>query len=94
MPRQGRFTRHKNNLLYEEGHPMQHNMTHTSDQEKIIIEKIRTLSPDKVAEVVDFVDFISHRERDRLLLKAGNKVAEEAFKKVWDNTEDEIYDRF
>jgi uncharacterized protein YihD (DUF1040 family) len=68
-------------------------MTPGSDQEKIIIEKIRTLSPDKVAEVVDFVEFISQKERDRRLLKAGNKLAEEAFKKVWDNTEDEVYDR-
>jgi hypothetical protein len=72
---------------------MQHNMTPTSDQEKIIIAKIRTLSPEKVAEVLDFVEFISHKERDRNLLKAGNRLAEEAFKKVWDNTEDEVYDR-
>lgn len=72
---------------------MQQNITPTSDQEKIIIEKIRMLSPDKVAEVVDFVDFISQRDRDRRLLRAGTKLAEDAFKKVWDNTEDEVYDR-
>ena len=72
---------------------MQQNTTPTSDQEKIIIQKIRTLSPDKVAEVVDFVDFISQKDRDSRLLKAGNKLAEDAFKKVWDNTEDEVYDR-
>lgn len=72
---------------------MQHNITPTSDQEKIIIEKIRTLSPDKVAQVVDFVDFISQKDRDRRLIRAGNKLAEDAFKRVWDNTEDEVYDR-
>ena len=72
---------------------MQQNITPTSDQEKIIIQKIRTLSPDQVAEVVDFVDFISQKEHDRRMLKAGNKLAEDAFKKVWDNTEDEVYDR-
>lgn len=72
---------------------MQQNITPTSDQEKIIIQKIRTLSPDEVAEVVDFVDFISQKDRNRRLLKAGNKLAEDAFKKVWDNTEDEVYDR-
>ena len=72
---------------------MRQNITPTSDQEKIIIQKIRTLSPDKVAEVVDFVDFISQKEHDRRLLKAGNKLAEDAFNKVWDNTEDEVYDR-
>ena len=63
------------------------------DQEKIILEKIRMLSPDKVAEVVDFLDFISQRDSDRRLLKAGNKLSEDAFKKIWDNTEDEVYDR-
>ncbi len=72
---------------------MQQNITPTSDQEKIILQKIRTLSPDKVAEVVDFVDFISQKDRDSRLLKAGNKLAEEVFEKVWNNTEDEVYDR-
>ncbi len=72
---------------------MQQNTTLTSDQEKIIIQKIRTLSPDKVAEVVDFVDFISQKDRDSRLLKAGSKLAEEVFEKVWNNTEDEVYDR-
>jgi hypothetical protein len=72
---------------------MPQNITPTSDQEKIIIQKIRTLSPDKVAEVVDFVDFISQKERDSRLLKAGSKLAEKVFEKVWDNTEDDVYDR-
>jgi len=72
---------------------MQKDTTMTSAQEKIIIEKIRTLSPDKVAAVVDFVDFISQKDRDQRLLKASTKLAEDAFKKVWDNTEDEVYDQ-
>jgi hypothetical protein len=72
---------------------MQPNLTTKNDQEKIIIQTIRTLSPDKVAQVVDFVSFISQKEQDRRLLKAVNKLAEETFKKVWDNAEDEVYDR-
>ncbi len=72
---------------------MQQDLTPTSDQEKSIIQKIRTLSPDKVTEVVDFVDFISQKDRDTRLLKAGNTLAANAFEKVWDNTEDEVYDR-
>ena len=72
---------------------MQHNITSTSEQERIIIEKIRTLSPDKVAQVVDFVDFISLKDRDRRLIRAGIKLAEDAFKKIWDNTKDDVYDR-
>ena len=65
---------------------MQQDITTTSDQEKMIIRKSRTLSPDKVAEVVDFVEFISQKERDRRLLNASNKLAEKAFEKAWDNT--------
>jgi hypothetical protein len=46
-----------------------------------------------VAQVVDFVDFIGLKDRGRRLLKASNTLAEDAFKKVWDNIEDEVYDR-
>ena len=72
---------------------MQQNSTNPTEQEKSILRKIRSLPPDKVAAVADFVDFISQKDRDRRLLKAGNKLAEEAFKSVWDNAEDEVYDR-
>lgn len=72
---------------------MQQNPTPGNDQEKFIIQKLRALSPDKVAEVADFVDFISQKDRHRRLLKSGNKLAEDAFEKVWDNSEDDIYDR-
>jgi len=72
---------------------MQQNIRPISDQEEILIQKIRTLSPDKLTEVVDFVDFLSQKDRDRQLLRASNKLAEDAFKKVWDNPEDDPYDR-
>lgn len=71
---------------------MQQNITPNSEQEKIIIQKVRGLSPDKINEVVDFVDFLSQKERERRLIQAGNKLAEDAFKKVWDNPEDDVYD--
>lgn len=72
---------------------MQQNMTPNSDQEKIIIQKVRMLSPDKINEVVDFVDFLSQKDRERKLMQASNKLAEDAFKKVWDSPEDDVYDR-
>jgi len=71
---------------------MQQNMTPTNDREKILIEKIRTLSPEKVTEVVDFVDFLSHKDSERRLVQAANRLAEPAFKKVWDNPGDDVYD--
>jgi hypothetical protein len=51
------------------------------------------LSPERVSEVVDFLEFISQKEHNRHLLKSANKMAEGAFEKVWNNTEDDIYDR-
>jgi hypothetical protein len=71
---------------------MQHNTTPTNEQEKMLIEKVRSLSPEKVSQVLDFVDFLSHRENERRLIQAANKLAEPAFKKVWDNPEDDVYD--
>jgi len=60
-------------------------------QEKELIEKIKELSPDKIAEVVDFVDFLAHRD-DHLLVQAAARISEPAFAKVWDNPEDAEYD--
>ena len=72
---------------------MQQNTSSSGDQQKIVIQKIRSLSPEKLSEVEDFVDFIRERDQNRGLLYAGNKLAEAAFIRTWDNPEDEIYDR-
>jgi hypothetical protein len=58
-----------------------------------LIEKIRRLPPDKIAEVEDFVNFLHHRSEDRFLIEAAAKVSENAFQKVWSNPEDDVYDR-
>jgi hypothetical protein len=58
-----------------------------------LIEKLKTLSPERVAEVEDFVDFLRAREQERGLLRAAARVAEPAFASVWDNDEDAAYDR-
>ena len=65
----------------------------TNQQERTLIHKIRTLSPDKITEVVDFVDFLTHKNRDHHLLQASNKLAEDVFRKIWDNPEDDEYDK-
>ncbi|MDY6987373.1 MAG: toxin-antitoxin system, antitoxin component, Xre family protein [Thermodesulfobacteriota bacterium] len=72
---------------------IQQDVTTTGQQEEVLIEKIRMLSPDRLAQVEDFVDFLSQRGRDLRLLQAGNKLTEDAFRRVWDNPEDEEYDR-
>ena len=57
-----------------------------------LIKKIRGLSPEKAAEVEDFVDFLRLREEESRLTQAAAKLSEEAFAEVWDNPEDAVYD--
>ena len=57
-----------------------------------LIEKIRNLPPERIAEVEDFIDFIAQRD-ERRLVKAAAKLSEDAFSKVWDNEEDSVYDQ-
>ncbi|NEP45152.1 MAG: DUF2281 domain-containing protein [Okeania sp. SIO2H7] len=59
--------------------------------ERMLIENIRKLSPEKVVEVIDFVDFLSQRERETTETAAA-KLSEAAFAKVWNNPEDSAYD--
>jgi hypothetical protein len=61
-------------------------------REEILIEKIKSLPPERVAEVEDFIDFLSQRE-DRHLVKAATKLSENTFQNIWDNTDDADYDQ-
>ena len=65
----------------------------THDAEQKLLEKIKRLPPEKAAEVMDFVDFLSQRESGRLLARAATRLSEDAFKKVWDNDDDADYDQ-
>jgi hypothetical protein len=58
-----------------------------------LFEKIRTLPDDKIAEVEDFVDFLHRRSEDRRLTEAASRLSEEALRKIWDNPDDDAYDR-
>jgi len=60
-------------------------------QDKELIEKINALPPEKIAEVVDFVDFLTYRD-DRLLVKSTFRLSEPVFAAVWDNPDDAEYD--
>jgi len=57
-----------------------------------LIEKIKNLPPERLAEVEDFVDFIAQRD-ERRLVQAASKLSEESFRQVWDNEEDSAYDQ-
>jgi hypothetical protein len=58
-----------------------------------LIEKLKTLPPERVAEVEDFVDFLRTRDGERAAVRAATRAAEPAFAKVWDNDDDAAYDR-
>ncbi len=67
-------------------------MRKQATRQESLIRKIRSLPPERVAEVEDFVDFLGQRE-DLRLTQAATKLSEKAFQKVWDNAADAAYDR-
>ncbi len=60
---------------------------------QVLIEKLKQLPPERVAEVEDFVDFLRTRDEERALERAATRAAEPAFAKIWDNDDDAAYDR-
>jgi hypothetical protein len=62
-------------------------------QSDALIDKIRSLPPEKIAEVEDFVDFLRAKNADDGLVRAAGKLAEPSLAKIWDNEDDAEYDR-
>jgi len=65
----------------------------SNQSEGKILEKLKELPPERVAEVEDFVDFLRVRTEEQRLVKAATEASEPAVKNVWDNPEDADYDR-
>ncbi len=61
--------------------------------EQVLIEKIRQLPAQRMAEVEDFVDFLRAREDELRLTHAATKASEPSFAQVWGNDADAAYDR-
>ncbi|HLF11765.1 MAG TPA: toxin-antitoxin system, antitoxin component, Xre family protein [Gammaproteobacteria bacterium] len=61
--------------------------------DQVLIEKLKSLPPQRRAEVEDFVDFLRGRETDQHLARAAAQASEPPFKSVWDNPDDAEYDR-
>lgn len=57
-----------------------------------VVQKLEQLSPGRLAEVVDFIDFIRQREQDSTLRQSYTNASENSFAKVWDNKQDDVYD--
>lgn len=61
--------------------------------EQTLIDKIRQLPPQRLAEVEDFIDFLHARDEEQLITRAAAHAGEASFSQVWDNDEDAAYDR-
>lgn len=61
--------------------------------EQALIEKIKQLPAQRMAEVEGFVDFLRSREDEQRLTRAAARASEASFAAVWDNDEDAVYDR-
>jgi hypothetical protein len=71
----------------------EHAMPAGTRREQDLIEKIRSLPADKLAEVEDFLDFLCQRHKERRLAQAVSGASAAAFPKVWDNPDDAECDR-
>ena len=66
-----------------------------SISDQMLIEKIHTLPPEKVTEVLDFVEFLAQKQNeqeDRQLTQAAARLSQNAFAAVWNNPDDAVYD--
>ena len=57
-----------------------------------VSEKLKTLSAERLGEVEDFIDFLSHRDSERQLTRMAMAASEPVLSAVWDNPDDAEYD--
>jgi hypothetical protein len=59
---------------------------------QVLFEKIQALPLERIAEVEDFVEFITAREQERSLTRAAGAASGPVFATVWTNPEVDAYD--
>ena len=57
-----------------------------------LVDKIKALPPERIAEIEDFVDFIRLREQELQLTRSAAQASAPVFAAVWSNPEDDVYD--
>ena len=62
-------------------------------QLKQVVEKLKSLSSERLTQVEDFIDFLQQRDRDIGMGRDFARVSEESFRKIWDNDDDAAYDQ-
>ena len=58
-----------------------------------VADKLKQLSPQRLAEVEDFIDFVAEREHERALVRAAQVASEPTLAGIWNNDADAVYDR-
>lgn len=57
-----------------------------------LAEKLDALSPEQIATVEDFVEFLRASGQDRALTRVAATASAPAFESIWNNPEDDAYD--
>ena len=58
----------------------------------LIKSELEKLPENLLEEVLDFIQFLETRREKALLVKDSEEISKAAFKKVWDNEADAVYD--
>ena len=58
-----------------------------------LANKLQTLSPERIMEVEDFIDFLRQRDENRQLTQLAMNASQSTLNTIWDNTDDAEYDR-
>lgn len=61
--------------------------------EQALLEKLKTLPEERLAEVEDFVDFLRTHDETHHLTAAATRLSQDVFAKIWNNAEDATYDK-
>jgi hypothetical protein len=59
---------------------------------KRLVDKIKAIPPERLAEIELYVDFILSRSREDMARSDFLRGSEEALRRIWDNDDDSLYD--
>jgi hypothetical protein len=62
-------------------------------QVQLLIERFNHLTPERQAEVGDFIEFLCQREQAMSVSKDYARASENAFVRIWENDDDALYDK-
>ncbi len=62
-------------------------------QIELIVSKLEGLSPERLTQEENFVDFLRARDQERNLVQDYAQASEADFAKAWDNSQDANYDQ-